>query len=52
MDEPGGNRDRLPGLLTAAREMLGKLDLVIGILLAVMLLPLVLGPTVAVYEFI
>jgi hypothetical protein len=32
--------------------MLGKLDLVIGILLAVMLLPLVLGPIVAVYQFI
>ena len=32
--------------------MLGKLDLVIGILLALMLLPLVLGPIVGVYQLL
>ncbi len=38
--------------LTAVREMLGHLDLLIGILLALMLLPLVLGPIVGVYQLL
>ena len=32
--------------------MLGRLDLVIGALLALMLVPLVLGPIVAVYQLV
>ena len=40
------------GFLTAAREMLGRLELVIGILLVVLLLPLVLGPIVGIYQFL
>ena len=52
MDDPGSTGDRKPGFLTSVRERLGQLDLVIGILLAFMLLPLVLGPIVAVYQLL
>jgi polyferredoxin len=52
MGDPGSTNDRQPGFLTALRDVLGKLDLVIGILLALMLLPLVLGPIVGVYQFL
>ena len=34
------------------RDLIGQLDLVIGILLALMLLPLVLGPIVGVYQLL
>jgi hypothetical protein len=51
MDDLGPTDDQPPRFLTAARAMLGQLDVVIGILLAVMLLPLVLGPIFAVYQF-
>jgi hypothetical protein len=39
-------------LLEAARAFFGGLDVVIGVLLAVMLLPLILGPIVVAYQFI
>jgi hypothetical protein len=52
MEHPKPINDQRPGFLAAAREMLGQLDVVIGILLAVMLLPLVLGPIIAVYQFV
>jgi hypothetical protein len=43
---------RQAGTLAAVRAFFGGLDVVIGVLLAVMLLPMVLGPIVAAYQFI
>lgn len=45
-------RDRPTGTLATVRALFGSLDLVIGILLAAMLLPLVLGPIVMAYQFV
>jgi hypothetical protein len=44
-------RDRPSGALETARAVFGSLDLIIGVLLTAMLLPLVLGPIVVAYEF-
>ena len=44
-------RDRPIGALENLRAFFGSLDLVIGVLLAAMLLPLILGPLVASYQF-
>jgi hypothetical protein len=40
------------GALGALRALFGRLDVAIGVLLAAMLLPLVLGPIVAAYQFL
>lgn len=48
----GWTNDRQPRFLTAVRDLIGQLDLVIGILLALMLLPLVLGPIFGVYQLL
>jgi len=45
-------QDERPGFLGAVRALWSGLDVVIGTLLAVLLLPLVLGPLVAVYQFL
>ncbi len=46
MTENDSARDRPTGALEAVRAFFGSLDLIIGILLAAMLLPLLLGPIV------
>lgn len=51
MAEKDNTRERPAGTLAALRSFFGSLDLVIGILLAAMLLPLVLGPIVVAYQF-
>jgi hypothetical protein len=50
VDETRGARHT--GFLAGVRALLGGLDVVIGVLLAAMLLPLVLGPIVAAYQFL
>ena len=52
MTDDGSIRDRPTGPLATVRAFFGSLDLVIGILLAAMLLPLVLGPIVMAYQFV
>ena len=44
-------RDRPIGALDTVRAFFGSLDLIIGVLLAAMLLPLIIGPLVAAYQF-
>ena len=44
-------RDRPIGALENVRAFFGSLDLIIGVLLAAMLLPLILWPLVASYQF-
>jgi len=51
MTENDRPRDRPSGALETVRALFGSLDLIIGILLAAMLLPLVLGPIVVAYQF-
>jgi len=48
---PEAERDRAAGLLGSLRALFGRLDLLIGVLLAAFLLPLILGPIVAIYQF-
>ena len=48
---PEAERDRAAGFLGAIRAFFGSLDLLIGVLLAVLLLPLILGPLVVIYQF-
>jgi hypothetical protein len=52
MTENETPRDRPTGALETVRALFGSLDLIIGILLAAMLLPLVLGPIVVAYQFL
>jgi hypothetical protein len=52
MTENDSARDRPTGALEAVRAFFGSLDLIIGILLAAMLLPLLLGPIVVAYQFV
>jgi hypothetical protein len=51
MTENERARDRPTGVLETVRAFSGSLDLIIGILLAAMLLPLLLGPIVVAYQF-
>ena len=51
MTENGSPHDRQSGALETARAFFGSLDLIIGILLAAMLLPLLVGPIVVAYQF-
>jgi hypothetical protein len=52
MTDDDSIHDRPTGTLATVRAFFGSLDLVIGILLAAMLLPLVLGPIVMAYQFV
>ena len=51
MTDDDSIHDRPTGTLATVRAFFGSLDLVIGILLAAMLLPLVFGPIVVAYQF-
>jgi hypothetical protein len=51
MDEAGSQSPRRASRLARLRSGLGGLDILVGVLLGVMLLPLIAGPFVLVYEF-
>ena len=51
MTENGSPHGRPSEALETVRAFFGSLDLIIGILLAAMLLPLLVGPIVVAYQF-
>lgn len=53
IDEHATPQDHKPrSLLEALRDLWGELDALIGVLLTLLLLPLILGPAIAVFQFL